>query len=295
MATLPKWPELAQGQNSTNVKALQHLLVFHGANISTDGIFGSGTKTAVVNFQSRNGLGADGIAGKNTLTKLITTVSVRTRNQAAMAAQTLLNKFEQLTVDGDFYTGSMIAARNFQEKMGIYEPDAYDEPGYGAVDTITWQYLFGYNAYPDGSGGDSGSETPGNDGAIRGNKDYRGLDILTSSQLALLNANKKFYQSAAATYGIPWQMIAAIHYREYKLLKAGPANGNGPYQIWGSNYPVGNYTDAQFQDATNKAAKFIKDKLNGRSCSSKDNVKYGFFAYNGIASGYKTQANAHVR
>ena len=50
MATCPNWPELAQGQTSTNVKALQYLLVYHGANISTDGIFGSGTKTAVANF-----------------------------------------------------------------------------------------------------------------------------------------------------------------------------------------------------------------------------------------------------
>lgn len=60
MATRPNWPQLAQGQNSTNVKALQYLLVYHGANISTDGIFGSGTKAAVVNFQNNNGLSADG-------------------------------------------------------------------------------------------------------------------------------------------------------------------------------------------------------------------------------------------
>lgn len=290
MATCSNWPELAQGQTSTNVKALQYLLVYHGANISTDGIFGSGTKAAVVNFQSSKGLSADGIAGKKTLPKLITTVSVRTQNKAAWAAQTLLAKFESLTVDGDFYTGSLVATRNFQERMGIYEPDAYDEPGYGAVDAITWQYLFGYNAYPTGNGGDGGTGTPGNDTAIQGNKDYRGLNILTDSQLTLLNANKKFYQNAATTYGIPWQMIAAIHYREYKLLKAGPSNGHGPYQISSQSYPVGNYTDAQFQDATNKAAKFIKEKLGGKSCSSTDNIKYGFFAYNGIASPYKTQA-----
>lgn len=154
MATCPNWPELAQGQTSTNVKALQYLLVYHGANISTDGIFGSGTKAAVVNFQSSKGLAADGIAGKNTLTKLITTVSVRTQNKAAWAAQTLLAKFEPLTVDGDFYTGSLVATRNFQETMKIYEPEAYDEPGYGAVDAITWQYLFGYDTYPSSGGGD---------------------------------------------------------------------------------------------------------------------------------------------
>lgn len=148
---------LRQGQTGANVKALQYLLVYHGANISTDGIFGSGTKTAVVNFQSSQGLAADGIAGQNTLSRLITTVSVRTQNNAAWAAQTLLAKFESLTVDGDFYTGSLVATRNFQEKMSIYEPDAYDEPGYGAVDTTTWQYLFGYDAYLAGTGGGDAS------------------------------------------------------------------------------------------------------------------------------------------
>ena len=286
MATCPNWPELAQGQTSTNVKALQYLLVYHGANISTDGIFGSGTKAAVVNFQSSKGLAADGIAGKNTLSKLITTVSVRTQNKAAWAAQTLLAKFESLAVDGDFYTGSLVATRNFQERMGIYEPEAYDEPGYGAVDAITWQYLFGYNAYP----ADTGGGTPGNDENIQGNKDYRGQSILTDSQIALLNANKRFYQSAAATYGIPWQMIAAIHYRENSLLKSGPSNGHGPYQIGKYSYPVGAYTDEQFQDATNSAAQLIKEKLGSRSCTSADNVKYGFFAYNGISPAYKNQA-----
>lgn len=285
MATLPNWPQLAQGQTSANVKALQYLLVYHGASISTDGIFGSGTRSAVVSFQSKKGLAVDGVAGQATLSSLITTVSVRTQNKAAWAAQTLLAKFESLTVDGDFYTGSLVATRNFQEKMGIYEPDAYDEPGYGAVNAITWQYLFGYDAYPS-----SGGNTPGSDANIRGNKDYRGQSILTDSQITLLNANKPFYQSAAASYGIPWQMIAAIHYRECGLRKAGPANGNGPYQISGSSYPVGAYTDAQFQDATNKAAKFIKGKLGGRSCTTTDNVKYGFFAYNGVADVYKDQA-----
>lgn len=121
-------------------------------------------------------------------------------------------------------------------------------------------------------------------------KDYSGKDILTSSQVTLLISNRPFYQSAAQTYGIPWQMLAAIHYREYGLKKAGPSNKNGPYQIWGSNYPVGNYTDAQFQTATNDAAQFIKGKAGSKDLSVADNVKYTFFAYNGTAQVYKTQA-----
>ncbi len=85
-------------------------------------------------------------------------------------------------------------------------------------------------------------------------------------------------------------MLAAIHYREYGLRREGPSNGNGPYQIWGSSYPTGTLTDAQFQKATNDAAAFIKSKANGRALNTANNIKYTFFAYNGISSAYKTQA-----
>lgn len=281
MVETPKWPELARGHKGTNVKALQLLLRYRGANISVDGDFGTNTYNAVLNFQKNNGLHyKDGVAGEETLSAMIVTIKSRTINDAAWAAQTLLNKFENLTVDSDFWTGSEKATRDFQTKMGFTASNIT-----GTVTPITWRYLFGYDAYPSGGG-----ITPGNDGNIQGNKDYRGQSILTDSQIALLNANKRFYQSAAATYGIPWQMIAAIHYRENSLLKSGPSNGHGPYQIWKYSYQVGAYTDEQFQDATNSAAQFIKEKLGSRSCTSADNVKYGFFAYNGISSAYKNQA-----
>ena len=256
MVETPKWPELARGHKGTNVKALQLLLRYRGANISVDGDFGTNTYNAVLNFQKNNGLHyKDGVAGEETLSAMIVTIKSRTINDAAWAAQTLLNKFENLTVDSDFWTGSEKATRDFQTKMGFTASNIT-----GTVTPITWRYLFGYGAYPSGGG-----ITPGNDGNIQGNKDYRGQSILTDSQIALLNANKRFYQSAAATYGIPWQMIAAIHYRENSLLKSGPSNGHGPYQIWKYSYPVGAYTDEQFQDATNTAAQFIKKKLGNRS------------------------------
>ena len=191
MVETPKWPELARGHKGTNVKALQLLLRFRGANISVDGDFGTNTYNAVLNFQKNNGLRyKDGVAGEETLSAMIVTIKSRTINDAAWAAQTLLNKFENLTVDSDFWTGSEKATHDFQTKMGFTASNIT-----GTVTPITWRYLFGYDAYPSG-----GSITPGNDGNIQGNKDYRGQSILTDSQIALLNANKRFYQSAAATY-----------------------------------------------------------------------------------------------
>ncbi len=143
-----------------------------------------------------------------------------------------------------------------------------------------------YYSYSYGGTGQCGCVTP----IVGYNTDYRGLQILTDAQLNLLNYNKPFYQSAANKYGIPWKMLAAIHYRETKLKRECPSNGDGPYQIWGKNYPVGPLTDAQFQSMTDEAAEFIKRKAGNRNLNNVENVKYTFFAYNGVAAAYKTQA-----
>lgn len=68
------WKNLSQNsKNNTTfaVKAVQQELVDRGYNTNgVDGIFGSGTKSAVVAFQKDQGLSQDGVVGKNTLHKL---------------------------------------------------------------------------------------------------------------------------------------------------------------------------------------------------------------------------------
>lgn len=55
------------GTTGEAVKAVQDLLKNKfGYSLTIDGAFGSGTETAVKNFQSRNGLTADGVVGSNT-------------------------------------------------------------------------------------------------------------------------------------------------------------------------------------------------------------------------------------
>ena len=49
---------------------IQSMLICKLFNINADGIFGPATESAVREFQSRNGLSADGICGKNTFSKL---------------------------------------------------------------------------------------------------------------------------------------------------------------------------------------------------------------------------------
>ena len=149
MATLPSWPDLAQGNTGKNVSALQSLLNYRNGNtaLTVDGSFGPAVHSAVVAYQRSKGLTANGIAGANTLSSLRATVQNGTANNAVRAAQHLLSKFESLTIDGSFGPGTVTAVRAFQQKMAITVD--------GSIGPTTWQYLFGYASYP--GGGSTGS------------------------------------------------------------------------------------------------------------------------------------------
>ena len=63
---------LRQGSKGTQVKVLQWLLNQNGYNAGTvDGIFGSNTLKALKEYQKAKGLEVDGVAGKNTWTKIL--------------------------------------------------------------------------------------------------------------------------------------------------------------------------------------------------------------------------------
>lgn len=64
-------PLLRSGSQGSSVVGLQVQLNKHNYGVSEDGIFGSGTQTAVVNFQRQVGLSADGIVGNDTWRELV--------------------------------------------------------------------------------------------------------------------------------------------------------------------------------------------------------------------------------
>lgn len=69
--TLAGCPTVKKGARGNITKLIQERLNSVGFSLSTDGIFGSGTKNAVVVFQRNRGLSQDGIVGKNTWSWLL--------------------------------------------------------------------------------------------------------------------------------------------------------------------------------------------------------------------------------
>ena len=65
------YPTLRQGSKGDVVKKMQQLLKDAGSGLVVDGIFGSGTRSALVAFQKKNGLEADGVCGPKTWAALL--------------------------------------------------------------------------------------------------------------------------------------------------------------------------------------------------------------------------------
>ena len=73
---------LSYGSSGTEVKKMQQALKALGYNVSADGFYGALTQMAVTQFQKRNGLTADGVAGSATL-KLLYSGSAKEADPSA--------------------------------------------------------------------------------------------------------------------------------------------------------------------------------------------------------------------
>lgn len=60
--------------------------------------------------------------------------------------------------------------------------------------------------------------------------DYLGRSILNIQQVAAIKQNQPVYEEAAKKADIPWQLLAALHYKTTGLKVENPSNGRGVYQ-----------------------------------------------------------------
>lgn len=127
---------IKDGQSGAKASAVQLLLRNKGYNIAVDGKFGSQTKAAVIAFQKKSGLTADGVVGSKTLKKLAGKQKNGSRGDDVKALQTLLRgNGYNIAADGVFGAKTSSAVKAFQKKKGLSAD--------GVVGSITWGSLLG--------------------------------------------------------------------------------------------------------------------------------------------------------
>lgn len=123
--------DLVYGSQGEDVKILQQLLNKANPmlNLKVDGIYGTATQTAVRNWQSKNGLKVDGIAGKNTMASL---------NPTTNGANNSGTNFDYKSFDFDAYKESdsvKQAKANLQSHLAN-QPGAYNSQWQAQLDDI---------------------------------------------------------------------------------------------------------------------------------------------------------------
>lgn len=105
---------LKQGSKGELVKAVQTKLIKWGYLTGrADGIFGAKTKTAVIKFQRKNGLTADGVIGTRTAQALGISLSSNTSSSSQTTSSTNLNLLARVVYGearGEPYTGQVAVA-----------------------------------------------------------------------------------------------------------------------------------------------------------------------------------------
>lgn len=125
-----------QGSRGDEVTAIQTKLSEQGYYMGKiDGIFGSGTKNAVISFQKDNGLTADGIAGTKTLSALGITADSGSgefsQSEIALLARIISAESRGEPYEGQVAVGAVILNRiahpSFPNTLSgvIYQPGAF--------------------------------------------------------------------------------------------------------------------------------------------------------------------------
>jgi peptidoglycan hydrolase-like protein with peptidoglycan-binding domain len=122
---------LKRGSEGARVVTVQRWL-----GIGADGIFGSGTRRAVIRFQRRHGLAADGVVGPATWSALRRAAGRKASAReggSRRSAVVLLQRELGIAADGVFGPATEAAVKRFQRRRGL----AAD----GIVGPATWSAL----------------------------------------------------------------------------------------------------------------------------------------------------------
>lgn len=128
---------LKSGSRGDEVKKLQQALNSSGYNLDEDGIYGSKTEAAVRDYQSKNGLSVDGIAGNLTQGKLYGT-STSTSGLPGVSSSTSqnLSKYEQGYKPSDTVQAALDKLNAAQQS----KPEDYVSQWEGLIDSM-WDQI----------------------------------------------------------------------------------------------------------------------------------------------------------
>ncbi len=127
-------PVLRNGSSGTAVRTLQYMLRASGRPVTADGVFGSGTESAVRSYQSAHGLSVDGVVGNDTWYSILPVLRQGASGDAVTGLQReLVDAGYPLTVDGSFGPATNSAVRSYQSKVGLVVD--------GVVGNNTWGSL----------------------------------------------------------------------------------------------------------------------------------------------------------
>jgi hypothetical protein len=139
-------------------------------------------------------------------------------------------------------------------------------------------------------------------------------DVFTPLSSYVINgvsANKTFYVDVMNKTSVPWELLAAIHYRETNFSHTNPYNGQGIFQFVngdGGPYPPGPVSDSEFTRQLTYMANRIQADYALRNAPSAASVaprpltaneqditliKNTLYSYNGRATVYAKQANQY--
>ncbi|MFX4272419.1 peptidoglycan-binding protein [Propionibacteriaceae bacterium Y1685] len=141
------YPVLKTGVGRSNAVKIAQLLV----GTKVDASYGPKTRAAVISYQKKHRLTADGVVGPATWAKLLSTVRPGSRGQVVKAVQMRLG----LSQDGSFGPATTAAVKKFQKSAGLSAD--------GVVGPNTWRELLrvgGPAKPPSGGGADTRYPNP---------------------------------------------------------------------------------------------------------------------------------------
>ena len=147
---------LSYGSRGDDVKKLQESLNKQGYSLSVDGIFGSKTQQAVKDYQSKNSLAVDGIAGQNTLGKLYGTTQQpaagadngTAAGTAAPEAKPDYSKYAYDPAADTAYQEALAALQQAQKALPTYQA-SYDQQLQDIYNQIVNRDKFTYDVNQD--------------------------------------------------------------------------------------------------------------------------------------------------